>query len=280
MRRSVSIILALLMVNSTPTPARAEGIPVAAIRFGHDAERVRMVLDLAATAPFTWDMAGDGRHLTVTLIGIDWRPPKAQKLQSAGALVGYRFVPAPGGAGQVELEAASPLRVLSVRDMAGEGGASPHRIVIDLAPKAEPTQPDQQAAALLDRGVRAALGLDGAADFAVAVEAFARAAEAGSAQASFNLGELYRAGKGVPQDYRQAAEWFRRAAEAGFAPARFHLAVLAFNGVGVPRDRERARALVEQAAAQGLPQARRALEELSRAGLASPVRISQGATVP
>ena len=280
MRRSVSIILALLMVNSPPTPARAEGIPVAAIRFGHDAERVRMVLDLAATAPFTWDMAGDGRHLTVTLIGIDWRPPKAQKLQSAGALVGYRFVPAPGGAGQVELEAASPLRVLSVRDMAGEDGASPHRIVIDLAPKAEPTQPDQQAAALLDRGVRAALGLDGAADFAVAVEAFARAAEAGSAQASFNLGELYRAGKGVPQDYRQAAEWFRRAAEAGFAPARFHLAVLAFNGVGVPRDRERARALVEQAAAQGLPQARRALEELSRAGLAAPVRMSQGATVP
>ena len=280
MPRSVSIALALLSFSSTPTPTWAEGIPIAAIRFGHDAERVRMVLDLAASAPFTWDMAGDGRHLTVTLIGVDWRPPKAQKLQSAGPLVGYRFVPAPGGAGQIELETASPLRVSSVREMAGEGGASPHRIVIDLAPKADPTQPDRQAAALLDRGVRAALGLDGAADFAVAADAFARAAEAGSVQAAFNLGELYRAGKGVPQDYRQAAEWFRRAADAGFAPARFHLAVLAFNGFGVSRDRERARALVEQAAVQGLPQARRALEELNRAGLPAPVRMSQGAAIP
>ena len=280
MRRSAAVALALLTFSSTPTPVQAEGIPVAAIRFGHDADRVRMVLDLAASAPFTWDMADDGRHLTVTLIGIDWRPAKTQKLQAAGPLVGYRFVPAPGGAGQIEVETVSPLRVLSVREMAGESGAPPYRIVIDLTPKTGEAQPDQQAAALLDRGVRAALGLDGASDFAAAAAAFARAAEAGSAQAAFNLGELYRAGKGVPQDYRQAAEWFRRAADAGFAPARFHLAVLAFNGVGVPRDRERARALVEQAAAQGLPQARRALEELDRAGRPAPVRMSQGATVP
>lgn len=275
MPRSAPLALALLLLALTLGAARADTVPIKAIRFGHDAERVRVVLDLAAPVPFTWDSAADGRRLTVTLLGIDWQPAKSQTLQGAEPLLGYRFEPAPGGAGQIELEAAKPLRVQSVREMPAEPGVPLHRIVIDLVPKAAEAKPDEVAAAFLE-GVRAVLGVGGAVDFTLAAEAFAKAAEAGSAPAAFNLGELCRAGKGVPQDYRQAAAWFERAAEAGFAPARFHLAVLAFNGVGVPRDRARARELIEKAAAQGLPQARQALAELDRVAL----RLSQTTAAP
>ncbi len=261
---SALILVCGLICGLTPAFAGTGRVPLTAIRFGHDADRVRIVLDLATTVPFTWDMAGDGRHLTVTLIDIDWRPAKTQTLQTAGPLVRYRFEPALGGAGQVELEAVKPLRVLSVRELATGNGAAVHRIVIDLAPEPEGPKPATGTADPLEQGVRAILGLDGPADFVRAAEAFTRAAEAGNVRAAFNLGELYRAGKGVPQDYRQAAAWFERAAAAGFAPAQFHLAVLAFNGVGVPRDRDRARDLVQKAATQGLAQARQALDELNR----------------
>jgi len=267
-RRGLAAAVLLIFALTSPS-ARAAGVPISAIRFGHDAERVRIVLDLAATVPFTWDSAADGRRLTVTLVGIDWRPPKKQSVQGAEPLLGYRFEPALGGAGQIEVEAATPLRVQSVREMPAETGVPLHRIVIDLVPKGREAMPDETAALFLEQGVRAVLGAEGAVDFAAAAEAFAKAAEAGSPQAAFNLGELCRAGRGVPQDYRRAAEWFQRAADAGFAPAQFHLAVLAFNGVGVPRDRARARDLIEKAAAQSLPQARQALAELERAAARS-----------
>ncbi len=118
---------------------------------------------------------------------------------------------------------------------------------------------------LLTRGLRALSGQDGAPDYPAAAEAFRAAAVAGSPQGAFNLGELYRGGKGLPQDYRQAAQWFAKAAGTGFAPAQFYLAVLMFNGVGIVRDQRQATDLLEKAAAQGLPQARRALEDLHRA---------------
>ena len=254
MLRSAAFAAALLILCTVS--AAAETVPVTAIRFDHDAAGLHVVLELTAPVPFTWDGSDDGRHLVVTLVGIDWRPPRSQPLPKVAPLLAYRFEPAIGGAGRVDIEAARPLSIRKVREIPAGTDEPRHRIVIDLAPLTEATQ-------ALDQGVRAVLGLDGAVDLIRARDAFTRAAAAGSAEAAFNLGELYRAGRGVEQDYRRAAEWFRRAAAAGFAPARFHLAVLLFNGAGVPRDPAQARVLIEQAAAQGLPQARQALAELT-----------------
>ena len=38
-------------------------------------------------------------------------------------------------------------------------------------------------------------------------------ANAGDADAQYNLGASYYIGQGVPQDYAQAAAWYRKAAE-------------------------------------------------------------------
>jgi TPR repeat protein len=55
-------------------------------------------------------------------------------------------------------------------------------------------------------------------------EATKRAAEQGSVQAQFSLGERYRRGQGVAQDDAEAAKWYQKAAEQGHAEAQYILA--------------------------------------------------------
>jgi TPR repeat protein len=47
-----------------------------------------------------------------------------------------------------------------------------------------------------------------------------KAADQGNAKAQFALGEMYAAGRGVPQNNFQAYVWFSRAARAGNAEAK------------------------------------------------------------
>ena len=51
-------------------------------------------------------------------------------------------------------------------------------------------------------------------------------AEKGSAEAQYNLGTLYLAGQGVPEDVAEALKWFRKAAEQGSAMAQFNLGIM------------------------------------------------------
>ena len=61
-------------------------------------------------------------------------------------------------------------------------------------------------------------------------------ANAGDADAQYNLGASYYIGQGVPQDYAQAAAWYRKAAEQGHADAQFNLGAAYGIGEGVPED--------------------------------------------
>ena len=62
------------------------------------------------------------------------------------------------------------------------------------------------------------------------------AAEAGIAEAQCQLGDMHIKGQGVPQDDAEAAKWCRRAAEQGNAMAQMLLGAMYHNGQGVPRD--------------------------------------------
>jgi len=61
-------------------------------------------------------------------------------------------------------------------------------------------------------------------------------AEAGDANAQFNIGSMYENGSGVKQDYAEAAKWYRKAAERGDARAQYNLGFMYLNGTGVPQD--------------------------------------------
>lgn len=124
-------------------------------------------------------------------------------------------------------------------------------------------------------------------DYAAAVAAWQQPADAGDADAQFNLGQAYKLGRGVPADLAIAAEWYRKAAAQGHqqaetnlgivlwqtggrdeavpllkkaaargdARAQFVLATALFNGDHIERDAVKAYALMTRAIEAGIPQA-------------------------
>jgi len=57
-------------------------------------------------------------------------------------------------------------------------------------------------------------------DYAEAVKWYPLSAAQGDANAQFNLGYLYKHGKGVAQDYTEAIKWYRMATAQGHASAQ------------------------------------------------------------
>mgnify|MGYP000156120244 CR=1 FL=1 len=133
-------------------------------------------------------------------------------------------------------------------------------------------------------------------DYSAAVAIWRPLAEAGDADAAFNLGQAYRLGRGVPLNLATAHGWFERAARNGHLDAQTTLGLLLFdsgnrdsalrwlksaaergepralliygtalfNGDGVAEDRVLAYAYISRAAAQGLGPAKGTLAELDQ----------------
>ena len=76
-------------------------------------------------------------------------------------------------------------------------------------------------------------------------------AEAGVAEAQFNLGNMYENGQGVPQDDAETVRWYRLAVDQGHADAQYNLGVMYDNGRGVPQDYAEAVRWYRLAAEQG-----------------------------
>lgn len=135
-----------------------------------------------------------------------------------------------------------------------------------------------------------------AQDYPRAVQEWRAPAEAGDADAQFNLAQAYKLGRGVPVNlataqgwYEKAADqgheqaqanlglilfqngdrdkampWIRKAADLGEPRAQYVLGTALFNGDFAPKDWPRAYALMTRAAAAGLPQAANSLAEMDK----------------
>lgn len=99
-------------------------------------------------------------------------------------------------------------------------------------------------------------------NFAKAAKWYGRAAERGLASAQVNLGVLYLRGEGVPKDEAEAARWFEQAAKAGSVIAQYHLGMMYEAGLGVKRNPAMAMAWYYVAARRGEPQALQRLANL------------------
>ncbi len=73
-------------------------------------------------------------------------------------------------------------------------------------------------------------------DYARAYKEWKTAADAGQAEAQFDLGVLYAQGFGVQRDLTEATKWYRKAANQGNAEAEFALGQMYSRGWGVPND--------------------------------------------
>ncbi|MCH8615285.1 SPOR domain-containing protein [Sphingomonas sp. SM33] len=151
------------------------------------------------------------------------------------------------------------------------------------------------AAPLQAQSVKAGIDAWQQADYAKAVSIWRPLAEAGDADAAFNLGQAYRLGRGVPlnlgtaqtwlqraaeKDHLDAqttlglllfgngnqaegARWLKQAAEKGDARAMLIFGTALFNGDGVTQDQVLGYAYVSRAAAQGLEPAKSTLEQMN-----------------
>ena len=88
-------------------------------------------------------------------------------------------------------------------------------------------------------------------DLGKAREWYQKAADAGNANAMYYLGVLYEDGKGVTQDYGKAREWYQKAVDAGNREAMFKLGLLYEDGKGVTQDYGKAREWYQKAVDAG-----------------------------
>ena len=88
-------------------------------------------------------------------------------------------------------------------------------------------------------------------DIATALREWRPLAEQGDAEAQYNLGQMYRKGKGVLQDYKEAVKWYRKSAEHGLERAQNILGFMYANGKGVTQDYKEAVKWYRKSAEQG-----------------------------
>ena len=95
-------------------------------------------------------------------------------------------------------------------------------------------------------------------------------AEQGDANAQFQLGVAYDAGRGVARDHSEAAKWYRSAADQGLAVAQNSLGAMYQHGQGLPQNYDEARSWYQKAAAQGFGEAYANLGAIYDFGLGVP----------
>lgn len=152
------------------------------------------------------------------------------------------------------------------------------------------------AALAQDGAVKAGVEAYDRGDYAGAMRAWRPVAERGDADAQYNLGQIYKLGRGVPVDMVEAEKWYRlaalqghdlgeanygmmlfengkreaavpwleRAVAHGEPRAQYLLGVMLFNGDGVAKNWERAYALMLRASAGGLDAATRTLGQMDQ----------------
>jgi uncharacterized protein len=119
-------------------------------------------------------------------------------------------------------------------------------------------------AAMVELGVLLGTGTGVAKDEAAARKLFERAAEAGNPRGVTNLAAL--SAGGAPSDPTKARAMLAKAAEANSAEAQYQLGLMTADGIGGPQDDVAARALFEKAAAQNHPRAMERMGAFAQSG--------------
>jgi TPR repeat protein len=112
-------------------------------------------------------------------------------------------------------------------------------------------------------------------DYQTAFEEWSPLAEQGSAAAQFNMGLLYRYGKGRDADAAQAAGWYLRAAESGFAPAQYEIAEMYEAGEGIEQDVIQAYKWFKLAAEERYEDARKRRKRLGNRMTSSEIALAE-----
>ena len=112
-------------------------------------------------------------------------------------------------------------------------------------------------------------------DYATALKEWKILADEGDPSSQYNLGVMYRMGKGVAKDDKEAAKWYRLAAYQGDAGSQFLLGYMYLNGIGVPQNNLRAHMWVNLAASQGVEAAENERDNLAKEMTSEDIALAQ-----
>lgn len=129
-------------------------------------------------------------------------------------------------------------------------------------------------AELVERGDAAFFGYSGEQSYARAAALYHQAAELGSIEARYSLGQMYAQGLGVPIDHKRALTYFQQAADQQHAPALFSLAQIHERGSGVQPNLRHAFKLYKRSAEQGYVPAQIRLGWMYAQGTGTPVSLT------
>ena len=104
-------------------------------------------------------------------------------------------------------------------------------------------------------------------DYSTALTEWMPLADAGDSQAQYNLGWMYKRGRGVPQSDETAILWFEMSAQSGHPGAQSTLGSIYYYGEGVTRNELVGARWFTLAAGQGNLRARSELEYMSYEGI-------------
>lgn len=99
-------------------------------------------------------------------------------------------------------------------------------------------------------------------NYVAAMDWYHKAADQGFAKAYAAIGDLYVMGRGVPQDSKQAMEWYQKGAEHGDTVAMTDLGIMYYQGRYVPQDYAQAKLWFKKAVDAGSPYAEAWLGEM------------------
>ena len=131
------------------------------------------------------------------------------------------------------------------------------------------------ANALFEIASRYADGRGGAADMAKAALWYEKSAELGLAPAQFRIGNFYEKGLGVARDIGKSKSWYLKAAEQGNASAMHNLAVLFAMGADGATDNEAAAHWFVRAAELGVKDSQFNLGILAAKGVGMPQSLEE-----
>jgi len=139
-----------------------------------------------------------------------------------------------------------------------------------LPPHPNRPAPNAAESAQIQHWLTQARHAQDSADDVGAFGLYRQAADAGSPEAAFAVGQMYRLGAGVPANPALAAFWYGEAARAGYPPAEMNFGVMQLRGIGLEANPAAGLEMVKRAAAHGNASAIDLLSEIAHADKSHP----------
>lgn len=131
----LAAFIIVVMVTAIPAAFGAE-TNVVNIRFGHYADKVRVVLDLTAETRFRIESSPDAHTVSVILSNVKWQTAPKRALNAMLPLTGYAFHSgSKPNEGQLDLQANRPIGIMTSTTYPPDHNYATYRISFELSDK-------------------------------------------------------------------------------------------------------------------------------------------------